>query len=518
LAGWQSWGIDLLPRLIGMFSFAVLDIEKSVLVLVRDPFGIKPLYYARSSQGLVFASEIAPLLDFPGVSRKANAETSYEFLAGGMGDHSDKTFYRDVFQLPAAHYLAIECHSPATAEPARYWELRRGTAAHRSPEEASGRFRKLFEESIRYHLRSEVPVGVSLSGGTDSSSITAMARAVQGPEAPLQTFSYVADDPKLSEQRWCTIVAQAALTQQHWIRIRAEELREDFQQLVRVQEQPFGSPTIYAQYRVYRCAHEAGVKVILSGQGSDQYLGYIRHASVRLASLIRSGRWATAFGLLRHWGRLPTREALSLRTVARQLLPRSLLTAARQWRPAVPLGMNVEWFRSRGFYSSNRNHLVGYRSLHELLKENVLRTLPSLLRFEDRNAMAFSVENRVPFITTNLLDFVFSLPEEEIISNEGQSKAVLHRAMRGVVPAEILERRDKIGFAMPLFKINHESASWLRTALNGVAEIPALRASDVHRHLSLTLSGRLSDTNSLRLLWRWLSFISWAREFNVRFD
>lgn len=114
LAGWQRWGPDLLPRLIGMFSFAVLDLEKSVLVLARDPFGIKPLYYARSSQGLIFASEIAPLLDFPGVSRKANAETSYEFLAGGMGDHSDKTFYRDIVQLPAAHYLAIECHSPAT--------------------------------------------------------------------------------------------------------------------------------------------------------------------------------------------------------------------------------------------------------------------------------------------------------------------------------------------------------------------------------------------------------------------
>lgn len=335
---------------------------------------------------------------------------------------------------------------------------------------------------------------------------------------PLQTFSYVADDPKLSEERWCIIVAQATRARQHWVRVRTDELREDFQQLVRVQEQPFGSPTIYAQYRVYRCAQEAGVKVILSGQGSDQYLGYIRHASVRLASLIRSGSWAAAFGLLRHSGRLLTREALSLRTVAGQLLPRPLLTAARQWRTAEPVGTNVEWFRSRGFCSPNRNHLVGYRSLHDLLKESVFRTLPSLLRFEDRNAMAFSVENRVPFMTTKLLDFVFSLPEEEIISNEGQSKAVLHRAMRGVVPAEILERRDKIGFAMPLFKISHESAPWLRTVLSGVADIPMLRASELHRHLSLTLSGRLSDTNSLRLLWRWLSFISWAREFNVRFD
>lgn len=517
LAGWQCWGTALLPRLIGMFSFAVLDLRESVLVLVRDPFGIKPLYYARSGHGLVFASEIKPLLDFPAVSRKANAETSYEFLAGGMGDHSNKTFYQDIVQLPAAHYLAMQCHSPATSEPVRYWEPKR-TTVHRSPEQASERFRELFEESIRYHLRSDVPVGVSLSGGTDSSSITAMARFVQGPRAPLQTFSYVADDPQLSEERWCAIVVRAAKAQQHWIRIRADELRGDFERLVRVQEQPFGSPTICAQYRVYQCAREAGVKVILSGQGSDQYLGYIRHASVRLASLIRSGRWAAALSLLRHSRDLLTRDALSLRAVARQLLPKPFLTTARRWRTSVPVGINVDWFRSRGFCLSDRNGVVARRSLHELLKENIFATLPSLLRFEDRNAMAFSVENRVPFLTTKLLDFVFSLPEEEIISNEGQSKVVLHRAMRGVVPTEILDRRDKIGFAMPLLKVNHQSAPWLQTVLSLAAEIPVLKAPEVHKHLSLTLMGRLTDTNSSRLLWRWLSFISWAREFSVRFD
>jgi asparagine synthase (glutamine-hydrolysing) len=160
----------------------------------------------------------------------------------------------------------------------------------------------------------------------------------------------------------------------------------------------------------------------------------------------------------------------------------------------------------------------GYRSLHELLKQNVLGTLPSLLRFEDRNAMAFSVENRVPFLTTKLLEFVFSLPEEEIISGEGQSKAVLLRAMQGIVPTEILERRDKIGFAMPISKLNRQVEPWLRDVLSDAADIPALNVSEVNRQLSVTLSDRSSDTGAQRMVWRWLSLIAWAREFQVRFD
>jgi asparagine synthase (glutamine-hydrolysing) len=518
LGGWQQWGTALLPRLIGMFSFAILDRDNSVFVLARDPFGIKPLYYAQSHQSFVFASELAPLLNFPGISRQADPQTLFEFLSGGMGDHSDKTFFQSIHQLPAAHYLSVACHSPGTTRPVRYWELQTKRSDCISAKEASSRFRDLFEESIELHLRSDVSVGVSLSGGTDSSAITAMVRSVQGPEPPLPTFSYVADDPELSEERWCALVARATSAQQHLVRIQPNEVIEDFQRLVRVQEQPFGSPTIYAQYRIFRCAHEAGLKVILSGQGADQYLGYVQHLSVRLVSLLRNGRLLEAICLLRHARSSSTRGALSLRSVTRQLLPGRLVDTARRLRTAALPGVNVEWFRQRGLDLSKARQAGGYRSLHELLKQNVLETLPSLLRFEDRNAMAFSVENRVPFLTTKLLEFVFSLPEEEIISGEGQSKAVLLRAMQGIVPTEILERRDKIGFAMPISKLNRQVEPWLRDVLSDAADIPALNVSEVNRQLSVTLSDRSSDTGAQRMVWRWLSLIAWAREFQVRFD
>ena len=155
--------------------------------------------------------------------------------------------------------------------------------------------------------------------------------------------------------------------------------------------------------------------------------------------------------------------------------------------------------------------------MHGLAKQNLLEALPALLRFEDRNAMAFSVENRVPFLTTDLLHFVFSLPEEEIISAEGRCKAVLLRAMRGLVPMEVLDRRDNIGFAMPISKLNRQTQSWLQGILRGAAAIPALDVAELERRVNLTLDNQACDTESERWLWRWLSLITWASEFQVRF-
>jgi len=518
LLAWQEWGISVLPRLTGMFSFAVFDRQNATVLLARDPFGVKPLHYFQTGTSLVFASEIAPLLNFPGVSRRANAQTVYEFLSGAFGEHSNRTFFQDVQQLPPGHYLLISCVSPGTAAPLCYWEVKRKPTDRISPEQSSSRFRELFEKSVDLHLRSDVPVGISLSGGMDSSSITATARSTQGPDFPLHTFSYVADDPLLSEQTWCEIVNRATFAQQHLVHVQPDELVRDFEHLIRVQEQPFGSPTIYAQYRIFRSAHEHGVKVVLTGQGADQYLGYIYHIPLRLASLLRNRRWPAAIRFLLHSKSLPISKTLLLRSLLRYTLPKSLKETARGFRASGPPGVNKEWFRARGVDATENVHHEEECGLHDLMKQNLMQTLPGLLRVEDRNAMAFSVENRVPFLSTELVDFVFSLPEEEIISDRGQCKAVLLRAMEGRVPKEILERRDKIGFAMPVSKLNHQSEMWLAKYLSDAASIPALQASQVERHLKAALSERPADPNSQRWLWRWLTLIAWVREFQVSFD
>jgi asparagine synthase (glutamine-hydrolysing) len=180
--------------------------------------------------------------------------------------------------------------------------------------------------------------------------------------------------------------------------------------------------------------------------------------------------------------------------------------------------VNREWFRERGISIPESRHPGNHSSLHDLLEQNLMHTLPGLLRIEDRNAMAFSVENRVPFLTTALVDFVFSMPEEEIISEKGRCKAILLRAMEGLVPREILERRDKIGFAMPVTKLDRQTEMWLEENLRDAASIPALQASEVERHLRLVLRDRPTDPESPRWLWRWLTLIAWVHAFQVCFD
>jgi asparagine synthase (glutamine-hydrolysing) len=314
------------------------------------------------------------------------------------------------------------------------------------------------------------------------------------------------------------MVARATSATQHLVRVQASEIISDFQRLVQVQEQPFGSPTIYAQYRIFRCAQEAGLKVMLTGQGADQYLGYIRHLSVRLASMVRTGRWVTAVKFLGRVRSLPHNGALNGRMIVRHLLPESIVAVLRQWHPAAPCGVEVNWFRNRGIGQSRIQPVQDYSGLHGLLKQSLVETLPSLLRFEDRNAMAFSVENRVPFLTADLLDLIFALPEEEIISNEGRCKAVLVRAMRGVVPDEVLDRRDKIGFAMPLSGLNRSAMSWLETMLRDAASIPVFNVAEIQNLMRLTRIGQASDVESQRMIWRWVSFLAWAREFGVSFE
>jgi asparagine synthase (glutamine-hydrolysing) len=260
------------------------------------------------------------------------------------------------------------------------------------------------------------------------------------------------------------------------------------------------------------------VKVILSGQGADQYLGYIQQLPVRLASLLRQRRWVAALRFLRHARALPISGALRLRSLVRHTLPSGLVDAAKSLLTSGPPGVKREWFHERGIDLPKTCHRGDNSSLYDLLKQNLMQTLPGLMRIEDRNAMAFSVENRVPFLTTELVDFVFSLPEEEIISEKGRCKAVLLRAMEGLVPKVILDRRDKIGFAMPVLQLNRQTEMWLEESLRDAAAIPALQAVEVERHLKVTLRERPTDPESQRWLWRWLTLIAWVHEFQVCFD
>jgi asparagine synthase (glutamine-hydrolysing) len=520
LAAYAQWGAQALNRLVGMFALAILDTGERRLFLARDFFGIKPLYYTFATGGFAFASEIPPLLDLPGVSRLTNPQRLFDYVRFGLTDHGGETLFADIFQLPSAHYMEVPLDHPRSAQPVRYWDVDLSQRADVSLDEAAARVRDLFLENIRLHLRSDVPVGAALSGGIDSSAVVASMRCLEGQNLDIRTFSYIADYPAISEERWVDILGQAAGAVVQKTRPQADELVADLDALISSQGEPFGSTSIYAQYRVFRLAHEAGIKVMLDGQGADELLGgYRPYVAARLSSLVRQGKFGEARRLLST--PLPDMNWKSLATQsAGFLLPTNLQAPLRRWigKDLMPTWANADWFDARGVTPRALNYAHGKDVLRDHLYRTLTETsLPALLRYEDHNSMAFSIESRVPFLTPALVNFVLSLPESYIIGPDGTSKRVFRQAMRGIVPDAILDRRDKIGFQTPESRWLTTLQPWVERALQSeaAASIPVLKLAAIEQDWRDVIQRRRPfDTR----VWRWVNLIEWTRAFDVKFN
>jgi asparagine synthase (glutamine-hydrolysing) len=525
LHAFSEWGPACLPRLVGMFAFALLDSLERRLFLVRDFFGIKPLYYTNRHGLFAFASEIKALLELPGIQRTANPQRVFDYLRWGRTDHGNETLLSDIKQVPAAHFLELSLDSSGEPRLQRFWRLDTSQRITLSLKEAAAKLRDLFLENIRLHLRSDVPVGAALSGGIDSSAIVAAMRLIE-PNLDLHAISYIADDPSLSEERWVNVAGSHGRATVHKVKATPEEMMDDLDRLIAQQDEPFGSTSIYAQYRVFRQAQESGITVMLDGQGADEMLaGYRPFLASRIASLIRQGQWIKAVRLLAKSGRLPGRRATAqlLMEAACQLMPSEWQTLARRimGKEIITPWLNGNWFRNHGvsvesssFYSVSKKEELLREHLRQSLEET---SLPMLLRYEDRNSMAHSIESRVPFLTPNIVNFVLSLPEEYLLTSDGTSKNVFRLAMRGIVPDAILDRRDKIGFATPERHWLGVLRPWVEKTLTSetARQIPAINALAMMQDWQCVSEEKKAFDFRI---WRWVNFIRWVEHNKVSFD
>lgn len=522
LQSYAEWGEACLTKLVGMFAFAALDIERRTLFMARDFFGIKPLYYAQSGEHLVFGSEIKGLLACPDVGRELDAGRVYDYLRHGKTDESEQTLFAKVRQLPAGHCARVDLDKPGSFQIKQYWKptlLERGDISF---EEAARSVRDIFLRNISLHLRSDVPVGAALSGGIDSSAIVCGMRQVAGKSLDLHAFSFIPDNPELSEEKWVDQVNDATGATPHKVRLSASQLTSDLEELIRAHDEPFGSTSIYAQFAVFRAARAAGIKVMLDGQGADEmFAGYRVYLPARLASLIRQGHLLQAKRLFDAARKLPGMSAKWLiAQLGKFLTPKHMQESARALigEESFPAWMNRGWFQERGVGLLSSQLLKG----RHVLKEHLARTLttinvPHLLRYEDRNSMAFSVESRVPFLTPELVNFVYSLPEEHIIGPDATSKRVLRKALRGVVPDSILDRKDKIGFATSEKEWLRELAPWAKELINS----DLARSAPVFNHGALGAEFEAVSQGKVRYdsrVWRWLNFTKWCAIYDVQFS
>ena len=521
LRTWIRFGSEALPRLVGMFAFAILDREKQTLALVRDAFGIKPLYYRHDGERFAFASEMKALTSLDVFRPRLDLERAYRYLVLGAYDEGDPTFVEGICRLPPAHWIQFDLERGECDAPRCWW---RPAIAERpiAFKDAVEELRERFLASVRLHLRSDVRIGAALSGGIDSSSVVCAMRHID-PDVPIHTFSFVAPDSPVDEERWADLVNSRTRAVAHKVIVGAAELADDLDDLIRTQDEPFGSTSIYAQYRLFRLVRECGVTVTLDGQGADELLGgYGGYPGPRFNSLLERRQFPQLARLLWRWGDYPGRtRSQGLAALLGQKVPRSLRRPALALvnRSVAPAWLDEDYLSDHGVRPRDDGLPLAAEGRGRRLSETLRTALTSaglqaLLRHGDRNSMRWSIESRVPFLTIGMAEFLLSLPEEYLVSGQGETKHVFRAAMRGIVPDAILDRRDKIGFATPEQSWMQKLAPVLRGWVADFPSLPFVRQDALRLRFSQALDGQRPIDG---LLWRFINLNRWLQLRDIEF-
>jgi len=517
LQAYDEWGPGCLDKFNGMWAFAVWDTRRRRLFLARDRFGIKPLYYACKNGRFVFASELKALLPFDWISHDPDTRALADYLVHSRVDCFERTFFKDINRLEPGCFLDIGFDAKALPSPQRWWNLADNfTETPLSDDEAEEQFLELFRSSVKLRLRSDVPIGTCLSGGLDSAAVVCTARPWLG-KGNQKTYSAVYG-PSFKEDETGYIDEIVAFTGVESCRVKpsSDGLLNEITDLVRLQDEPFGSTSMYAQFKVFQAARNNGTTVTLDGQGADEELaGYQYLHQVQAAGLLRSCKPVEAFRELSAYSALTGNSfpAALAATPAGFFSHRSMLRLAGIYDS----GRSVSWVHKTMIGHAKKieaPHAPGMKDwlnkrLYELF---TVSSLPALLRYEDRNSMACSVEARLPFLDHRLVSFIFSLPSNQKIRG-GRTKHIMRKALKGTVPESVRTRTDKIGFTTP-------EADWLRNKLLpyvrdilGSSKAHKRGIFDASRLIGLIDSHASGKIDASRAIWRALNCELWFREF-----
>jgi len=502
LNAYRAWGESALDKFNGMFAFSIYDAERNTLFCARDRFGIKPLYYISNESFFAFASEIPALLTLPPSKPSPNNQAIFDYLAWNRTDHTDETFFRGVRKLPHGHVIRV---SGEAAELGRWYDLREHVG---TPWQSAEEYGVALEDAVKLRLRSDVPVGVSLSGGLDSSSILTLAAKHQDYEAR-QTFSAVYGRGETGDESEHIREFEALVGKMHYARPTGESLLQDFETFVRAQGEPVPSPGPYAQFKVMEAAH-GRVVVLLDGQGADEQLaGYHYLFGYLLRDLVRGGRWLRAVDEMRRYLRVH-KSWFALQSLGFLLMPSRVQTEFRASRRGCMTEGFVDQYRARSEVS---RLLYKSGSLSDALQDHFEHKLEHLLKWQDRSSMWFSLESRVPFLDHRLVERTLALPPE-LLMHRGETKKILRAAMRGILPERVRTRQDKVGFDTP-------AAEWFRSpawdrALDETVKsrrFQSREVMDMKRVNALRETWKQQGACDPQEIWKWISLETWFRLF-----
>lgn len=516
LAAFARWGDAALAKFNGMWAVAIWDRETRELFLARDRAGKKPLQYATLDDGaFAFASEIRPLLAL-GLRVSIDPQAAFDFVTQGTYGHlAERGFLQGMLQLPAGHLLRVRPGEAPSVR--RYWDLPIIPLKDRPPYDEAFRtkFRDLLTSAIALRLRSDVPVGATLSGGLDSSAIVLlMERLTNG--APVHLFTSLYPGAPHDETPYFeAVVRRLKKPIVHRAVPQPDAWREDLVRALEHQEEPFGDTSILAHSVLMREARRQGVPVVLSGQGGDELLlGYPSMVNAYLGALLGAGRLTTAVRELWTWSPtvgIPPLQAL--RNVLGAALPlrhRDRLRQRYVARMAVAVTPEIRRAVSLRRFADEEGRDAFGSYLAQVFKR---WAIPHLTHYDDRNAMTYAVESRMPFLDVRLIEMMFAARPEALFAG-GLTKRVLRESLAGVLPDEIRLRRDKVGFYTPL-------GGWLSSHSGWVTEVTArdrLEATGVVNApwYAARREALFAGQSSAALdVWRGFILQLWAERFGV---
>lgn len=453
LAAYDCWKDECVQHFDGMFAFAIWDQQSQKLFAARDRFGEKPFYYFFDGNEFLFASEIKALWA-AGIAKDWNHLMLLNYLANGHTQNAvdaSLTFYKNIYCIPPGHHLIYSLQNKSMTV-AIYWDLDKQSTQKINEEDAIEQFQFLFNQSIERRLRSDVPTGTSLSGGLDSSSVVATIHQHKQPTYSQSAFTAVFPGFEKDEMAYAKKVSDTFQLHHFTTEPTAKGFLNDYKKLLWHHEQPLSSSSVYAQYKVMELAKENGVTVLLDGQGADEILaGYNKYVHWYLQEQFAKFRYGFTMqeriqlqqnNLPFHWGFANYMAAWF------PIIANAQLEEIERKKILVHPHVRREYAKEH--YDP---HYSVYKppvsKLNDILYFNTMQQgLGELLHNADRNSMAHSREMRLPFLSHELVEFLFSLPSNLKIHN-GFTKYILRKSMEKQLPNEIVWRTDKVGYEPP---------------------------------------------------------------------
>lgn len=506
LYAYQEWGINCLSKFIGMFAFAIYDKKRDLLFCARDRIGKKPFFYFKDNDNFFFASEIKSLLSI-GVPRIPNYKIIYDYLYYGYYDHSNETFFKEIFSLPQGHYLIIT-NNDFKIE--KYWEVgdKKINFKDNNEKKLIVKFRELIINSIKLRLRSDTPIGVTLSGGLDSSSLMASIDLLFKKKDTIFTYSNFYKNPIFSEEEYINEMTNFMEWKNYNVRISHNDIKSHMLDVLRSQDQPFaGVPTI-AYAELMKEARKNGCIVLLEGQGMDEMVaGYNYYYGAYILDLIVKGRIIAAYKEL---------KALKIKILNIPLFLKNIIAniyfhrAQDGTKPTYPRGINKKFFKT---YKRKLKFKKKFKSilLNMMYRDFRFTKIPRVMRFNDHLSMASSIELRSPYLDYRLVDMAFSL-DTKMKLRSGTGKYILREAMKGFLP-ELIQKRPKQFLVNPqIVWFRRELKSYIENIIksNSFLGRPFINKKEVKKKIDDFF--KHGSNNSFFIL-QWFLLELWFREY-----